>query len=524
MNKAILLVRVSTQQQDLDQQREAVKERALRDGYSEDSLIIIEDKESAVLLSEEERNGLNRLKNLINSDPSIDAVYSFEPSRISRKEATLFNIRDFLQLKHVHLYFLLPDLKVFNDDWTINPNANLMFGIFTTMAANEGIERKARFRRARARLKPQGRFLGGIPPFGYEVSDGGYIVICEEEADIVRKIYQLYLTGFHSTATIARELDQLGLTNKQRRPFSRQFVLYLLRNPLYCSGENNIEPIVTKADFLKAQEISSNLQTKPASEYNGNIYYCRGLIHPNPEVYPDFARNSFIVRKSNTTYVCPLTKDSISEILLDSLAWHFAREWKLADLNNPDKLYQRRVKFKELHNELYDKWHEANIKLVALDVKKEKVVKKEIDGIISAARAEQWIAEYQAEQNSLIEQLNDIDRQMQELKSTIDRLDGQHQIDIDTLSSLTDDTLRLGYIRDIIKSIIFVGRRSRILAEFDIIDLEDVHHRFLIRTTSRKPSYYYISTDEDGHEVLTPYPVALERRYTRQGSSNHRAE
>ena len=43
--KAILLIRVSTYSQDLLQQRNEVIKEALKDGYKEENLIIIEDKE-----------------------------------------------------------------------------------------------------------------------------------------------------------------------------------------------------------------------------------------------------------------------------------------------------------------------------------------------------------------------------------------------------------------------------------------------------------------------------------------------
>ena len=42
--KCILLVRVSTQHQDLDQQRNKVFEVAKNDGYEDSDIIIIEDK------------------------------------------------------------------------------------------------------------------------------------------------------------------------------------------------------------------------------------------------------------------------------------------------------------------------------------------------------------------------------------------------------------------------------------------------------------------------------------------------
>ena len=58
--KCILLVRVSTGKQELNQQTEKVKEEALKDGYKDNQIIILENVESAVTLDEEERQGLNR--------------------------------------------------------------------------------------------------------------------------------------------------------------------------------------------------------------------------------------------------------------------------------------------------------------------------------------------------------------------------------------------------------------------------------------------------------------------------------
>jgi len=66
--KAILLVRVSTKTQDFDEQERAIYEMAIKDGYSPDDIIPICEKESGIKLSEEERAGLNRMKELIETD------------------------------------------------------------------------------------------------------------------------------------------------------------------------------------------------------------------------------------------------------------------------------------------------------------------------------------------------------------------------------------------------------------------------------------------------------------------------
>ena len=62
MGKAIILSRVSTLQQDLRQQTEEILREVYKDGYKKEEAIVIEDKESAIKLSEEERRGLNKLQ------------------------------------------------------------------------------------------------------------------------------------------------------------------------------------------------------------------------------------------------------------------------------------------------------------------------------------------------------------------------------------------------------------------------------------------------------------------------------
>ena len=96
MGKAIILSRVSTSQQDLTQQTEDVLREAHKDGYSDRNIIIIENVESAIKLSEEERQGLNKMKDYIKRDSSIQCVYIYELSRLSCRQLVLFSIRYFL--------------------------------------------------------------------------------------------------------------------------------------------------------------------------------------------------------------------------------------------------------------------------------------------------------------------------------------------------------------------------------------------------------------------------------------------
>ena len=53
MKKCIALVRVSTQKQILDEQRNEVISMALNDGYDENNILVIQNKESAIKIKDE---------------------------------------------------------------------------------------------------------------------------------------------------------------------------------------------------------------------------------------------------------------------------------------------------------------------------------------------------------------------------------------------------------------------------------------------------------------------------------------
>ena len=92
MGRIVLFVRVSTLGQQLESQEDSLRRAALADGHSESDFIIISNKESAIKLSEEEREGLNELKRVIESE-DVSSIYISELSRLSRRPQILYSIR-----------------------------------------------------------------------------------------------------------------------------------------------------------------------------------------------------------------------------------------------------------------------------------------------------------------------------------------------------------------------------------------------------------------------------------------------
>lgn len=129
MKKVIVLSRVSSASQDLSQQTDEVLREVYKDGYTDSNIIIIEDTESAIKLSEEERHGLNKMKDHINKNPKIECVYIYELSRLSRRQLVLFSIRDFLVERKIQLICLKPYFRLLEFNGEMSQTGSLRFYI-----------------------------------------------------------------------------------------------------------------------------------------------------------------------------------------------------------------------------------------------------------------------------------------------------------------------------------------------------------------------------------------------------------
>nr|WP_044018811.1 recombinase family protein [Thermoanaerobacter italicus] len=77
----------------------------------------------------------------------------------------------------------------------------------------------------------QAKFNGGIPPLGYDIVDGKY-VINEKEAEAVRLIFELYAQGY-GYRHIIDELNLRDCKTKKGNPFSKNSIHEILRNEKY---------------------------------------------------------------------------------------------------------------------------------------------------------------------------------------------------------------------------------------------------------------------------------------------------
>ena len=200
---------MSTDQQSLDEQTRNLRSAAISSGYSD--IIIIETKESAIKLSEEERQGLNELKSYIEKG-DIQCVFIWELSRLSRRPKVLYSMREYLQDHKVQLKCLHPDFTMFKEDFSLDTNANIIFGLYVSLCENEMAIKKERFHRGKEKNAREGRFSGGrYIKLGYKLDENKVFVIDPNTAQIIRDIFYLYGVKKMSLRDLYEEMKSRGV-------------------------------------------------------------------------------------------------------------------------------------------------------------------------------------------------------------------------------------------------------------------------------------------------------------------------
>ena len=463
--KAIGLIRVSTLVQDLQQQTDVVKNEMIKDGYVfPDDIILIEDKESAVKLSEEERQGINKMKNYIEKDSTINCVYVFELSRLSRRPEILYSVRDWLIAHHVNLIVLKPYMKLL-EDGKLSETASIMFGIFGAMSEQEGFIRKERMRRGKLKAQLEGKSLGNWLPFGYTTDSERHIIIDEEKANLVRKIFTMCVDENKSTTVIARELTETGeFPTKSTIHGHSSSVLNILRNTAYIGkapfnkkdnkvNYNQYPRIISTELFNKAQLLLSSRKQQPKTNHK-NIYYCKGLIKDK--------NSGRVLRASPAVASYGFASDRLDPIkyktvtvpinLFDSFAWHLTVEYNKK--NSPIDMQKMRAELLKEISLLNKKIDTGKKSLAELDRRIERIQERIISGKMKESLGDKMLSEIYLKQEELLDSIPTWETDAFNKTAYWHATAMIEDEDFKDLSTVTDPEKRYQLIHDAIKEIV----------------------------------------------------------------------
>lgn len=176
------------------------------------------------------------------------------------------------------------------------------------------------------RAAKKGKWLGGIIPYGYNVNKDGYLEINENEAAVVRKIYDLYAYGGLSSIKIAVYLNNLnipsscgtgkgkrkkGITNKWRSSSIQRIINSTTYKGIHYYGKRasrrkelikrEVPAIVDCELWDKTQIAKANNCIISKRNNNKRQYLLRGLIKCK---YCGHTFYGISYKKSSDVYVC----------------------------------------------------------------------------------------------------------------------------------------------------------------------------------------------------------------------------
>ena len=393
MKQVALYLRVSTNQQDYDRQKQELVALCKRNRWH--IKYVFEEKESG---RKDDRPEFQKLCALTKDD--IQMVVVWEISRLSRRAYMIMKVAEDFAQKGISIYCLKENYTTLQDDGNWNPNALMSLTLFAGWAQSE-----LNNIRERSLSGKKHKMLSGEldytfkAPYGYG-KNKGKLVINEEEAEQVRKLFDLFVYGHKSTRQLA---ISYGWTQNR--------VSYMLKNPVYMGEVKykyepsiilHVPAIISKELFYVAQDILKNRrgnQLTADQRYDNRLrgkIYC-GLCG-NKMYYSKDKRVSIYTCKTNThkeqyqycsTRIAKHKVDEMLNILLRRrLAENNADENRENLVRELDAKKKSVEKIKEQQKELQKKFYEVENKIRLLidagfDVKDERQnrekIRKEID-------------------------------------------------------------------------------------------------------------------------------------------------
>ena len=333
------LYRVSTTKQvdhdelnqaDIPVQRKACREFAKKMGW----IIVGEEQETGVSgykVSADDRDKLQLIKKQAEQG-KFDILLVFMFDRLGRKsDETPFVVE----------WFVKHGVRV----WSVNEGEQrfeshtdrLTNYIRYWQADGESQKTSIRTKAALSQMVLEGRFRGGKTPYGYHLEKSGILnkrkhevnrlVIDDEEAEIVRMMFDLCVSSGYGKFRLAHFLNDHGIRNRKGETWHDATIGAILHNPLYKgilrSGETYSEPfeelqiikpeLFDMAQSLMTERTNENkeyrtlpLNTTGQSLLSGNIFcgHCGGrlTLTTNGKVYRQ--ADGTPLKKKRIRYVC----------------------------------------------------------------------------------------------------------------------------------------------------------------------------------------------------------------------------
>jgi len=172
------------------------------------------------------------LEDIKTGKDNVDYVLVFKLSRFGRNAADVLNSLQCMQDYDVNLICVEDGIDSSKD------SGKLMISVLSAVAEIERDNILVQTMEGRKQKAREGRWNGGFAPYGYYL-DNGELMIAEDEAEVIRVIFDKFIHTTMGANSIAKYLNNQGYIKKKRQngtlsSFTAHFVKIVLDNPVYC--------------------------------------------------------------------------------------------------------------------------------------------------------------------------------------------------------------------------------------------------------------------------------------------------
>jgi DNA invertase Pin-like site-specific DNA recombinase len=298
-----------------------------------------------------ERPALQQLLSDI-EEARVDIVVVYKVDRLTR---TLSDFARLVELFDAHKISFVSVTQQFN---TTTSMGRLTLNVLLSFAQFEREVTGERIRDKIAASKRKGLWMGGIAPLGYDAKDRA-LVVNPEEAEIVRKLFHLYLE-LGSVRQVVASAKRERLKTRLGNDFTKGGLYVLLQNPIYVGRVRHKnrtfpgrhEPIVNKATWdtvrqrMADQRIRQHhrLSAKEPSLLAGKLYGPEGQSLTPSHASKKGRRYRYYVETDTETANKPherplrVAASEIEELILNALQNFLGDSQRILEAVHPDEL------------------------------------------------------------------------------------------------------------------------------------------------------------------------------------------
>lgn len=317
--RVAIYLRVSTTSQEYERQRHELENWCKSNGHIITKLY--EEKASGAC---DDRVEFNKMRLLTKDE--VDAVLVWEFSRLGRKLSTVINVVEEFTSKGISIMTLKEKFQSLDCDGKQTAMGTMMLSMLSAMAVIERDNIMERSKSGKIEKLQSGEIdYTDAPPFGY-LYKNKRIIIHEDEAVVVREIYQEYLNGFSQN-----EIARLHKMHQSK-------VCRILSNPVYCGRPySNLlkktlqaPKIISVDNYTAVREKCSQKRFKRAKR-GSNTHPLRGKI------YCEVCNH--VLTKKGEAWGCHCFRSSIQQKFIDkSLDMVLVEYSKMREFKRVEKL------------------------------------------------------------------------------------------------------------------------------------------------------------------------------------------